>query len=497
MRSAVKKLLLTMCVLASLAACREDGTPLWEEEARTTPSTGTDKADELEYQEGVAGSRIVNMSGILDALNLKSYHDLGYRGQNTVIAILDNGYTGLREARGKTLPPQLRVEPGFEGEEAETAHGTKMAEIAYAMATGRNAYDPQVSGPEMRLFVTNGPYRNLSDSVDKLIEMKRQRPQTTFIALYSQIWEYGGNLNGTGYINEIVNRALAAGVVWVNAAGNLGRGTYLSKVEYDKATREMKLPSNNRFIKMNVPATPTQIKIVLAWKDFTDSYYNYFTKQDLDLVLETTSGKEIARAALRQDGQNHGNEKGYSRHAREVMTANLSAGTYHLRVLVKSDNFDASSRFWVTASGEGVELENANGHQSVMIPADNPNVLTVGASDVNYGNATILEDGRVLKPDFLTPSLIEFADGTIVHGTSTATAVAAGALALYRSAYGSLSFASAKKMLEDGTLTNGRVHNLSLYQRCHSQPNPPAIFNCAEYGQWIPPLLVLPKIATR
>jgi hypothetical protein len=180
------------------------------------------------------------------------------------------------------------------------------------------------------------------------------------------------------------------------------------------------------------------VKVVLAWKDFADSYYHYYTKQDLDLILEDAQGKVLGQGALRQDGINHGGAEGFSRHAREMIMASLPPGEYRMRVVAKSNNFSPSSRFWITVDGGGtVQLEQSNGDQVVFMPADNPKVLTVGATDYDLGNSKIEGDMKV-KPNFLTPSIMTYTDGVQIAGTSTAAAVAAASLAVFRSAWGPL-----------------------------------------------------------
>lgn len=472
---------------------------LGHEEDVSLPTTANPQnTDELQYQDAAAaGVRITNLSSLQYNLNLKPYHDRGYRGQNTTVAILDNGFMGLELAQGNTLPPGLYKEAPIEGTEAQTPHGTKLAELVYSVATGKTFYDRTVAAPEIRLYVTNGPYRNLENAIDKLVAYKTQNPSRTVIALYSQIWEYGGNLNGTGYINELVNRANAAGIVWINAAGNLGKGTYFGKVDYDQNTREMKFPKDTKYLKFKTQMPVTNVKIVLGWQDFTNSYYFYYTKQDLDLVLENDKGKEIGRAELIQDGKDHGGAKGYSRHAREVMQVTLIPGTYRIRVIARSSNFDANSSFWVTTNGPGVEMEESNGHKVVFMPADNPRVFTVGAFDVDYGNAVVSDDGKVTKPDFMTWSMIQYANGAVVAGTSTAAAVAAGTFALYRSAYGNFTADRMRQLLDGGSLTNGYKRNPIWFEQCRKEnAQVPSYIDCKEYGSWLPPPLKLPNLPT-
>ncbi|MGE0172198.1 MAG: hypothetical protein AB7T49_05415 [Oligoflexales bacterium] len=407
-----------------------------KEEADRREDQVDDNSQNLDPDDSIAGRPLRNLPSMLAELGLGAYHNKGFYGQGVTVAILDNGYSGLEEARGVTLPPQIEVQDSPQPM-ADTFHGTKLAEVVYSLSTGKSMYDANMPSCDIKLFVTNGPYENLEHAVGQVIALKKADPSRTVIVLYSQIWEYGGNVNGTGFINALVNKALAEGVIWVNAAGNLGKSTYFGKVERRQdggLGNELKLPYQDRYLRFFVESY-TEMKIVLAWKDFANSYYYYRTSQDLDLVLEDNQGKVLGSGSLIQDGKDHGKQEGYSRHAREVIRAALNPGEYRLRVIAKSNNFDQNSRFWVTADGMGFRWESSNGNEVVFMPADNPEVVTVGASDVDYGNSKIV-DGRYIKPEVVTGSLLDYGDNMKIQGTSTAAAIFAGTLAVFRSAWG-------------------------------------------------------------
>ena len=71
-----------------------------------------------------------------------------------------------------------------------------------------------------------------------------------------------------------------------------------------------------------------------------------------------------------------------------------------------------------------------------MIPADNPSVLTVGASDVDFSSAGTVFGTNTHKPEVLAPSVLNFDNGMLYAGSSSAAAVAAAAIALYESKCG-------------------------------------------------------------
>ena len=54
------------------------------------------------------------------------------------------------------------------------------------------------------------------------------------VVLYSQVWTFGSDFDGTGFINAQVSRALASGAIWINAAGNFGGAVYQGAVLGDR-----------------------------------------------------------------------------------------------------------------------------------------------------------------------------------------------------------------------------------------------------------------------
>ncbi|MBF0443688.1 MAG: hypothetical protein HQK54_17405 [Oligoflexales bacterium] len=284
----------------------------------------------------------------------------------------------------------------------------------------------------MKMYITNGPYRNFEKAVNDIISLKHSNPERPIIALYSQIWETVGNSDGKGYIDYHVNRAVNEGIIWVNAVGNYGKSAYTDKVEIIDEKGSLKLPLYTKYLPFKVVGPIVPVKIVLGWNDFLSDYYNYRASQDLDLILYDSNGDEMGRANLVQDGRDHGGEEGYSRFAREIISATLKEGTYYLGIVAKSNNFDSESRFWVTiGGGDGIKMDYTNGDKIVFMPASNANVLAVGGYDIEYGNSGDSELSGSAKPDILTASIVEFSNGPMVQGTSTSAAVAAGALALY------------------------------------------------------------------
>ena len=381
-----------------------------------------------------APASIKNLSKLIEGLNLTSAYNAGFKGQNTTVAILDNGYWGLSASMGVTLPPNLFVEQPASGSMSQTPHGTKLAEIVYALTTGSDHYDKSVVGPEIRLYITSGSYLNFEKAVNDLIQFKTAHPYRNVIALYSQIWQYGDNDNGVGYINTLVSQAAKAGILWVNAAGNLGQATYFATATR-RADGYLELPHEGNSIRFSLKQG-TKCTIALSWDDFSSTYFNYATAIDLDLTLIDGSGKVMAKGNMVQDGKDHGDTVGYSRFAREMIIATLDPGEYRLQVSTKDITLPAGLTFTLSVDGgPDVIMEKNNGYQKLFTPADDADVISVGAYDVGFCNALFdAKTKRFTKPDVWTASIIDYTSGESIAGSSTAAAIAAAVLAVKSSA---------------------------------------------------------------
>ena len=447
---------------------------------------GATRSTELE---SAINAPLSNTSEIKAALSLASMYAANFRGQGIKIAILDNGFAGLDQSKGKQLPATLQLDAGTGNSAQETPHGTKMAEIAWALATGAPAWTKVSQGPELLLLNANG-FSNFEHAVDAAVKAGAN------IILYSQVWEYGGNGDGHGFINKVVKRATDAGILWLNAAGNNGKSTWSGSLI--RKGEKVVLPYGGESLRLRVSQAATPVKIVLAWNDFQDTP-EYRTNQDLDLVVEDCRGKEITSSRLIQDGSSAENQEGHSAHAREYVRATLEPGVYCLKVLAKSASFPATTRLRVSVDGSEVELIDRNVDHQLLIPADNPDVIVVGASDVDYSATQGVPDDTLSRgqgtPDLSVPSKVKFGQDIEIRGTSAATAIAAGALASWMSATGLRPDATqVRAMLASGRLAN-RQGSWSASLWCHGQQQG-AETSCegenAPIGYvWAPPALFL------
>lgn len=381
-----------------------------------------DYADASTSSDPTAALAISNIHEIAATTGAAAYLQAGYQGQGIKIAILDNGFAGLKNSlESKRLPANTTYIPGRDGSSsADTAHGTKLAELVHGLAPQATLY----------LINSNG-YSNFVRAIDQAIQAKVD------MVLYAQVWEYGGNFDGGGFINSEVNKAVRAGILWVNAAGNYGLATWEGQLQGFQGTRAMVSPAlGNEKVRFQLPSG-SNTKIVLTWDDFRDQK-DYRTREDFDLIVEDASGRrEVAASRMIQDGQDHGLDEKYSGHAREYLRTQLPQGTWFLRIEAKNpESITRPVKFRLSVDAFGAQILDARSFNSIMIPADNPGVLAAGAWDTTLSGtgAGNLEE----KPDFVAPSRLVFSDGQSIMGSSSAAGVATGALAAWQSRHGRL-----------------------------------------------------------
>ena len=429
--------------------------------ATIKPNSSPEVTDTNLAADPVYNAAIVNNDYLKTSVNLDPWLKAGYHGKNLTIAILDNGFGGLKTSLGKRLPPDLKVEKSRIENESLTPHGTKLAEIIFAMTSGSPSWSATSKHPKFKLYNSNG-FTNFSAAVDQAIEDRVD------MIVYSQVWEFGGNFDGSGFINAAVNKATKVGILWINAAGNYAASVWQGPVLIQD-NGSVLLPYKSEYVRLVVNDQITNVKITLSWNDFTDSK-EWRTSRDLDLTLLDPEMKEIAASRRTQDGKDHGKDSNYSAHAREFIESSLKPGIYLLKVTAKSRNFDEHSFFRLSADGQNISFIDQSTLASVMIPADNPTVLTVGASDDDSSSAGSTMAG-IRKPEFVAPSIIQVEGGMQFQGSSTAAAVAAATLAVYQEACGKLNRSSTLDKIVDGSIaqlsTKGRGLWLNSQLNCY------------------------------
>jgi hypothetical protein len=361
-----------------------------------------------------------NISSLQSGLGFDNYYDTKLV-RAVKVAVFDKGFTGYKSEIGRSLPAKTFYVPGpvTAPDDLQTEHGFRMAQILTALATN-NMQKPAVI-QELYLYNVFG-YSNFKAAVDDAIARHID------VISYSEVWEYGGNNDGQGFINKQVSRATAAGITWVNAAGNFNLTTYNGAIT-TLADDWVQLPDQNNALELRCEknnAGKCGVRIVLSWNDFKNDV-DPGTNKDLDIAITDDLLNIQQNSSLQQSADPNEARPGFSKYPREIITAELKVGTYYLRIKNRSKNFTAKDRLRIAVDGENITMPSHSQNESVLNPADNPSVITVGASDSDRSSVSTKMD----KPDIMAPSSM-ILNGSEFRGSSNATAVVAAGIALLK-----------------------------------------------------------------
>ena len=334
------------------------------------------------------------VSEAVQITNASAMYMAGFRGMGARVAIIDLGFAALDTAEAPvddTDPTQL-LSLRTDRSTTAGAHGTAMAEHVADMA-------PDAS---LTLIAVDTPM-SIAAAIDYVVARGFNIALMALVVL-------DGPFDGTHFLAQAVDSANAAGVFWVQAAGNFAQRHWAGTFTDDD--------HNN--IHEFAPGTEDMAITVVAGGQFT-AYLSWFetagptTAQDYDMVLYDGLGTFVAQSAYSQTG---------STPPREVLSATLPAGdTYNLQIVriggdpTQLDTFKFYFRYptgWVPPPLQVPE-------SSIATPAEAAGAFTVGAvrgTNVDVSPYTqraqavdTLEDwsgqgpalSGLLKPDLVAP----------------------------------------------------------------------------------------------
>jgi subtilisin family serine protease len=406
---------------------------------------------------GPSASHLTNAQEVRTRLGLGTEYAGVARMGSVKVAVLDHGFDGIGNGRPYLPEGAVIVEhydPDFVRRfdlgdpeyrkpfEPLNRHGRVMAQIVWAVTGAR----PE--GPKFYLLNANGPTM-LRRAVRYAIE------ERVDVILFSGSFEGGGNGDGRGPIDRVVAEALAADILWINAAGNYGRRVYNGPVRLLRdGYLRLRDGSDVASLRFRNRLDENIVTVTLTWNDYREEE-DAGTDKDLDLYVEDWAGRRVGASEKRQISGDRVAGPDESRNPRErIVLANLAASpdvasdpdyTYRIRVKAKRGVFSAADRIrvLVTASREGfvpaggdgpreaLEFLDASGEGELYPPADHPLVLTVGDADPSSSVGPTAD--RRIKPDvILEDSRAFFSDGEVSAGSSNAAAYVAGAVAVLR-----------------------------------------------------------------
>jgi subtilisin family serine protease len=345
-----------------------------------------------------------------------SWHQSGLTGRGVKVAVIDGGFAGLaRHQASGDLPANVVTRDFCAGDlRAATDHGTAVAQIVHEMA------------PDAQLYLLC-----IATDVDLAAAEAFAESQGVQVINLSAGFYNAGRGDGDGPVGAIAADARAAGILWVNSAGNDAQthwsGTF-TDINGDRIHEFGPGDIGNTFLWED----DSVVCGALKWDEWPAGASDF----DLFLIVSST-GQLVGGSVWSQTGTQPPTEGACLSNdsGSDAVVAWVIAG-YTVRSAPRFDLFSIS-----------LPLEHQTAAGSIGDPASSPAVLAVGAlcwetrTLEPYSSQGPTIDGRT-KPDLVAHDSVSgavygrFAGcPSAFAGTSASSPEVAGAAALVKQAF--------------------------------------------------------------
>ena len=365
-----------------------------------------------------------------------AWHAAGFTGQGIKVGIIDpEGFAGYQDLLGSELPPADHVFiPSWANAATLNAvgegHGTACAEVVHDMAPDASLY----------LVYSGTGGSSLARAVDWFIANDVDVITHSAASLVEP-------LDGTSPDAQDVARAEAAGILWVNSAGNYAQA-HLNMVFTDAdGDGYHEFPDGNELLPIYVA---DHVSLGLSWDEpWQRAGQNY----DLYVYTRDYNGQPVMVASSRLAQSGRAADQPF-----ELLDLQLWPYMPYYAVIRQTQTTRPGR---LNLVGWGMEFAYSMPAGSLGAPADAFGALAVGATHwrddalEGYSSQGPTSDGRT-KPDLTAPVWVTTA--TYVegfYGTSAAAPHVAGAAALALGAYPDLDVRGLRDFLTSRALDIG------------------------------------------
>ncbi|MFB3908553.1 MAG: S8 family serine peptidase [Candidatus Eisenbacteria bacterium] len=354
----------------------------------------------------------------LDSMRVPEFRATGYSGREARVGVIDLGFAGYESLLGTELPFDVVARsfyrsPSGNGDitgDGEN-HGTACAELVADVAPGARLYLANVESPV-----------DLKAAVDWMIEEK------VSVISHSVGW-YFGSMDGRGPINDVAESAAKAGIVWVNAAGNEAeRHTWTIAADQDGDGVLEFDGAGDETLDFSIRFDHPDLTLALLWDRWPLS-------GDLGLQIDIVDAGGTVLASSDAEFA------GYPYAFRYVSWRSESPPqAVYARVRRERGSLEGVTMH-VFRIGSGTRMdEHMRTDRSLLVPADTPSVIAVGAVDwrtesLDSYSSRGAEDAAEPKPEIVAPVGVSTKTygRSGFRGTSAAAPHVSGAAALLAS----------------------------------------------------------------
>ncbi len=371
-------------------------------------------------------NNVVQPETMLDALNVKPWHEADFQGQSVKIAVFDVEWMGAEWANGELgsvsthdcfahpscALPLDSTHPRFGFERG--VHGVACAEVIHDIAPEAELHLVRVLG-----------LTSLENAVDWAI-----REKMDFVSMSLSFFNESF-YDGTGPISSLMNKLRENDVVMVTSAGNYARGHHRTIFTDNNLDRQHDFEDTRG---LPIYWTPGRRSVQIVWDDFQQCGWN-----DVNAYLWSRSGELLAKS-LRQQSPYADNC-----HPSESIVAEIEKEQWTF-LTVENLGYGQPE---IDIMARGGYVYQTHIDNSIVDPGMHPSVLTVGAVRADdYPNQSLESfssvgslNSPVTKPEVVGPngvSTLSYGSKNF-FGTSASTPAVTGALALYKNAHPTLS----------------------------------------------------------
>jgi hypothetical protein len=334
---------------------------------------------------------------------------LGQAGAGVTVGVIDLQFSNYTNSQASGDLPSSLVITDYTGTgTGGGTHGTNVAEIVHEMAPGA----------VLRLAKI-GTETQLSQAVNDMIAAG------TDVIVHSVAWFNAAFYDGTGPLCDITGTAEAAGIQWINAAGNYRSGHYLGTFTDSNSDLRHEFAANYNTVSL---AGGSSFSLYLNWEAYPTTYEDY----DLYLYSGNPDSGGVVVASSTNKQSKGGLRYPYPDEAIRGYVPPVS-GTYYIVVSKKTSSV-ANLRFSLFSTGPALGIKTTA--SSITQPADCSSALGVGAANLSdvpesFSSEGPTTDGRA-KPEISGPDGVKTSLTSGFYGTSASAPHVGGAVALLR-----------------------------------------------------------------